>query len=117
MIAAQWLAQINNVFIMVKQIQFLHLIVFFLIKAKADFFFLTAQSALLVFPFPEFSSNVSLFINISLVVACDLLVVAYGILLPDQGLYLGPLHWEYGVLATGPTGKSLPQYFFFFSVD
>ena len=25
---------------------------------------------------------------------------------PDQGLNLGPLHWECGVLATGPLGKS-----------
>ena len=27
--------------------------------------------------------------------------------MPDQGLNLGPLHWERGVLATGPPGKSL----------
>ena len=25
---------------------------------------------------------------------------------PDQGLNLGPLHWDCGVLATGPPGKS-----------
>ena len=32
---------------------------------------------------------------------------AQGIWFPDQGLSLGPLHWEHGVLATGPPGKSL----------
>ena len=32
---------------------------------------------------------------------------------PDQGLNLSPLHWECGVLATGPPGKSLP----FFSME
>ena len=35
------------------------------------------------------------------------LVVACGILLPDQGLNLAPLHWECGFVATGPPGKSL----------
>ena len=35
----------------------------------------------------------------------DLLVLACGIQLPDQGLNLGPLHWEHPVLATGPLGK------------
>ena len=29
-----------------------------------------------------------------------------GILFPDQGSNPGPLHWEHGVLATGPPGKS-----------
>ena len=28
-------------------------------------------------------------------------------LVPDQRSKLGPLHWEHGVLATGPPGKSL----------
>ena len=28
------------------------------------------------------------------------------ILVPDQGQNLGPLHWERGILATGPLGKS-----------
>ena len=28
-------------------------------------------------------------------------------LVPCQGLNLGPLHWEYGVLATGPPGKPI----------
>ena len=36
----------------------------------------------------------------------QVLVAAYGIWFPDQGLNLGPLHWEPGVLATGPLGKS-----------
>ena len=34
------------------------------------------------------------------------LVVAYGIQFPDQGLNLGYLHWKHGVLATRPLGKS-----------
>ena len=37
---------------------------------------------------------------------CKLLVVACGIQFPNQGLNLGPLHWDPGVLATGPPGKS-----------
>ena len=40
------------------------------------------------------------------VVACRLLAVACGIQFPNQGLNLGPLHWERGVLATRPPGKS-----------
>ena len=43
----------------------------------------------------------------SLVVACGLLVEACGIQFPNQGSNLGPLHQEYGVLATGPPGKSI----------
>ena len=35
-----------------------------------------------------------------------ILVVACGIWFLDQGLNLGPLHWEHGVLATGLPGKS-----------
>ena len=35
------------------------------------------------------------------VAACKLLVAAYGIQFPDQGLNWGPLHWESGVLVTG----------------
>ena len=34
------------------------------------------------------------------------LVAACGIWFPDQRLNLGPLHWERGVLPTGPPGKS-----------
>ena len=42
-------------------------------------------------------------------VACELklLIVACGLWFPDQILNLGPLCWECGVLATGPSGKSL----------
>ena len=29
---------------------------------------------------------------------------------PNQGLNLGPLHWEDGVLATGPPGMSLEHF-------
>ena len=36
----------------------------------------------------------------------QVLVVACGILFPDQGLKLGPLHQELGILATGPPVKS-----------
>ena len=36
----------------------------------------------------------------------DLLVAACGIWFPDQGSNLGPLHWEHGILATAPPGKS-----------
>ena len=38
--------------------------------------------------------------------AFELLVAAYGISLPDQGSNQGSLHWEHGILATGPLGKS-----------
>ena len=37
----------------------------------------------------------------------QVLVIACGIYLPDQGSNPGSLHWECGVLATGPLGKSL----------
>ena len=40
-------------------------------------------------------------------VACDPLVVAYGIQFSNQGLNSGCLPWEHRVLATGPPGKSL----------
>ena len=43
---------------------------------------------------------------------CQVLVAAHGIQFPDQGLNPSPLHWELGVLATGPPGKSLFLYFF-----
>ena len=39
------------------------------------------------------------------VVACELLVAACGVQLPDQVLNLGPLNWGRGVLATGAPGK------------
>ena len=37
----------------------------------------------------------------------QVLAAACGIQLPDQGLNPGPLHWERGVLTTGPPRKSL----------
>ena len=37
---------------------------------------------------------------------CELLITACGIEFPDQGSNPGFLHWEHGVLATGPAGKS-----------
>ena len=40
----------------------------------------------------------------------EFLVAACGILFPGQGLNLGPLHWECGVLATAPPGKSSKFY-------
>ena len=46
-----------------------------------------------------------------LVAACKLLVVVCGIYFPDQGSNLGPLHWEHGVLAIGPPGKSIKKTF------
>lgn len=36
-------------------------------------------------------------------------------LVSDQGSKPGPLHWELGVLATGPPGKSCSVFFLFFS--
>ena len=39
-------------------------------------------------------------------VACELLVAACGIYLPGQGSNSAPLHWECGVSASGPSGKS-----------
>ena len=44
-----------------------------------------------------------------LVAAYELLAAACGIYFPDQGSNPGPLHWERGVLATGPRGS--PQTF------
>ena len=38
---------------------------------------------------------------------CSLLVAVCVIQFPNQGSNLGSLHWEHGVLATGPPGKSL----------
>ena len=37
---------------------------------------------------------------------CRVVVVACGIQFPDQGLNLGPLRGECGVLTAGPPGKS-----------
>ena len=44
--------------------------------------------------------------GIFLAVICELLVAACGIQFPKLELNLGPLHWECGILATGPPGKS-----------
>ena len=41
---------------------------------------------------------------------CQVLVAARRIWFPDQGSNPGPLHWEHGVLATGPPGKSLDAF-------
>ena len=41
-------------------------------------------------------------------VACTLLVGVCGIWSPDQGSNPGPLHWEQGVLATGPPSWEVP---------
>ena len=38
-------------------------------------------------------------------------IIACGIHIPDQGSNPGPLHWEHGVLATGPLGQSLTRIF------
>lgn len=43
----------------------------------------------------------------SLGAACDLLVAACGMSFPDWRLNAGSLHWECGVSAPGPPGKSL----------
>ena len=40
-----------------------------------------------------------------LIAAFGLLVVTGGIQFPDQGSNPGPLHWECGILTTGPTGR------------
>ena len=42
---------------------------------------------------------------------CEVLVAACGIQFPDQGWNPGPLHWEHGVLATGPPEKSQSSIF------
>ena len=44
------------------------------------------------------------------------LVVACEIWFPDQGSNPGPLHWERGVLATGPPGKS-PKDFYLVKIE
>ena len=44
--------------------------------------------------------------SLAFISACELLVAACRIQFPDQGSNLSPLHWQHGVLATGPQGKS-----------
>ena len=52
-------------------------------------------------------SSVLVITGRTFVAACELLVVARGASLPDQGSNVGPLHWEFRVSAIGPPGKSL----------
>ena len=47
----------------------------------------------------------------SLVAAWGLLVAACGIWFPDKRSNLGPLHWEFRVLVTGPPGSPCGAYF------
>ena len=51
-------------------------------------------------------------------VACKLLVLTCEIWFPGPGLIPDPLHWEHGVLAMGPPGKSqfVVCLFFFFRI-
>ena len=44
----------------------------------------------------------------SLGALCELKIAACGIEFPEQGSHPDPLHWEHGVAASGPPGKSLP---------
>ena len=46
------------------------------------------------------------------IAACKPLVAACGIQFPDQGMNLGPLQRECGILATGPPGKSWEPLFY-----
>ena len=50
--------------------------------------------------------NIYIYLIYLLVWLCQVLVAAYGIYFPDQGLNPDYLHGEHGVLATGPPGKS-----------
>ena len=50
-----------------------------------------------------------LLILIYLAEAYGILVVACGISVPDLGSNPGLLHWQSGILTTGPPGKSLPS--------
>ena len=53
-----------------------------------------------------FVSNFLAMPDLCLQLADSLIAVACWIWFPDQGLNLGPLNWEHGVLAIGPPGKS-----------
>ena len=48
----------------------------------------------------------------SLLQLMDLLAAACRIKFADQESNLGPLHWECGILVTGPAGKSLGLFLF-----
>ena len=55
-----------------------------------------------------FFKNVYIFDHVGSICSTgDLLAVTCGIWFPDQGSNSNSLHWELGVLATGPPGKSL----------
>ena len=58
------------------------------------------------------SCSPGIFLNVFLWL-CQVLVVACRIYFPKQGLNPGPLHWEGGIVATGPPGKSLTKEFLF----
>ena len=47
-----------------------------------------------------------IYIYLFIIYPHQVLVGSCGVYFPDQGSNLGPLHWECGVLATGPPGKS-----------
>ena len=54
---------------------------------------------------PSLTSSAISFLKCLFIWLCQLLVVACRIQFPDWGSNLGPLHWEYGVLATAPQGS------------
>ena len=64
----------------------------------------------LIWFYSLFFLNLFIWLHWVLVAACELLVAAYDIKFPDQGLNPGPMLWEHRVLATGPPGKSLTSY-------
>ena len=70
--------------------------------------FMTHGSNPVSFISPALASEFSFFnlFGCNFVEACEPLVEACGIQFPDQKSNPGPLHWEHGVLAPGPPGKS-----------
>jgi hypothetical protein len=70
--------------------------------------FMTHGSNPVSFISPALASEFSFFnlFGCNFVEACEPLVEACGIWFPDQKSNPGPLHWEHGVLAFGPPGKS-----------
>ena len=53
-----------------------------------------------------FKNNLFIWLRWVLVAVCQLFVAVCGIQFPGQGLNLGPLSWQHGILATRPPGKS-----------
>ena len=53
--------------------------------------------------------NIKYFYNMSLFYS--FILAACGILVPQPGIEPVPLHWEHGVLTTGPAQKSIPQWY------